>query len=330
MQVRNGVLVPDERKRFEKLMKRLDRATAEAFLAYVATMKSAEVVLEIERLIAAGQIETAIGIVDSHIRKFASVIPRNYTLVGNDTITAVEPFMKRVRPSVAISFNPSHPRAAAQMERQTLSLISRIGNDQRTVVRDALSRSLMDGAGPRQAARAYRDVIGLTPKQVAAVQRYRALLEAGSVDALDRGLADRRYSPRVDTLDARRNYVERLTPAEIDKMVEAYQRKYVKYRAEVIARTETTRTLNEANGEAFAQTLEQAGISDDLVERTWQSSYDARTRDSHREMQDRVVVGMNTQFVTGLGNRADAPGDPNLPAEDVVNCRCVVTYRILT
>lgn len=319
-----------EQDRLEQLMKRLDRATAEAFLAYVATMKSPAMIREIERLIASGNIEEAIRITESHIRKFATVIPQNYTAVGASTASAIEPTFRRIAPRIAISFNPAHPRAAAQMERQTLSLISRITDDQRTSVRNALTEALQDGAGPRKAATAYRDAIGLTDNQRRAVNRYRTLLEAGSIEALDRGLADRRYAPRSDSLSARQEYMDNLSQADIDRMVSAYERKYIKYRSEVIARTETTQTLNAANEEAFAQAMEEAGIGDEYIERTWQFSHDNRTRGSHSNMQVRVVRGLNTPFVTGLGNRAIAPGDPNLPAEDVINCRCTVTHRILT
>lgn len=318
-----------ERERLEKLMKRLDRATAEAFLAYVSAMKSPAMIREVENLLRLNRINEAVSLIDSHIKKFASVIPRNYTAVATDTVTTLEPTIRRLRPRIAISFDPANPRAAAQMERQTLGLISRIGEEQRTSIRNALTEALQGGAGPRQAARAYRDAVGLTDDQRRAVKRYRELLERGSVEALDRGLADRRYSPMGDTLADRRRYVENLTPEDIDRMTDAYQRKYIKYRSEVIARTETTRTLNEANDEAFRQVTEQAEIGDELIERTWQFTHDSRTRDSHRNMQQRVVRGLNTPFVTGLGNRALYPADANLPAEDSIQCRCVATNRIL-
>lgn len=318
-----------EQQRLEELMKRLDRATAEAFLAYVSVMKSPIMIREVERLIAANQINEAIRIIDTHLTRFASVIPRNYTQVANSTVDALEPTIRRLQPRIAISFDPANPRAAAQMQRQSLNLISRIGNEQRTSIRNALTEALNDGEGPRQAARAYRSAIGLTDDQRLAVRRYRDLLEQGSVSALDRGLADRRFAPHSNTLTARREYVEALTPSDIDRMVEAYEQRYVKYRSEVIARTETTQTVNAANEEAFAQVTDQAGIGDELIERTWQSTHDGRTRDSHRNMTTRVVRGLNTPFVTGLGNSAMHPGDPNLPAEDVIQCRCTVTHRIL-
>lgn len=318
-----------EQRRLEELMKRLDRATAEAFLAYVSVMKSPAMIREVERLIRANQINEAISLIDTHLTRFASVIPRNYTQVANSTVDALEPTIRRLRPRIAISFDPANPRAAAQMQRQSLGLISRIGDEQRTSIRNALTEALNDGAGPRQAARAYRSAIGLTDDQRLAVNRYRSLLEQGSVSALDRGLADRRFAPRSDTLAARRDYVESLTPSDIDRMVDAYERKYIKYRSEVIARTETTQTTNAANEEAFAQVTDQAGIGDEFVERTWQYTRDARTRDSHRNLTVGVVRGLNTPFVTGLGNRAMHPGDPSLPAADLIQCRCVSVHRIL-
>lgn len=314
-----------EQRRLEDLMKRLDRKTAEAFAAYVAIMKSDEMIREVERLLAANRTNDAINLVDSHIRKFASVIPRNYALVGESTIEA----NRYIRPRIAISFNPTHPRAVEQMNRQALDLIRDISDTQKLSIRNALAEAFQDGAGPRQAARAYRYAIGLTEKQRQAVKNYRRLLEDGSDSAFDRGLRDARFGPRDTSIAARRAYLESLDQSTIDKMVDAYEAKYIKYRAEVIARTESTRTVNEANDEAFSQTLEQAEIDDSYVERTWQFTHDARTRDSHRNMTLRVVRGMNTPFVTGLGNRAMRPGDPALPADDSIQCRCVATHRIL-
>lgn len=310
-------------------MKRLDAATAEAFLIYVATVRSPAFIREVERLIRVNQIEEAINLIDSHVRRFASVIPRNYTRVGLSTVESLEPTIRRLRPRIAISFDPAHPRAAAQAQRQLLDLISRIGNEQKTAIRTALTEAFNDGAGPRQAARAFRDSIGLTDSQRRAVQRYRELLERGSVAALERGLADGRFSPRLDTLAARKEYLDALTPDDIDRMVASYERRYIKYRSEVIARTETTQTLNAANEEAFTQVIDQAGIGDEFIERTWQYTHDSRTRDSHRNLRTGVVRGMSTPFVTGLGNAALYPCDPSLPAEDRIQCRCTVTHRIL-
>jgi len=323
-----GVL-PTEQQRLEELMKRLDRATAEAFLAYVATMRSPAMIREVQRLLSVNQIEEAIRLIDTHLTRFASVIPRNYTRVAQSTVESLEPTIRRLRPRIAISFDPANPRAAAQMQRQSLDLVSRIGNEQRTAIRTALTEAFNDGAGPRQAARAYRDAIGLTDDQRRAVQRYRETLERGSVSALDAGLADRRFSPVGTSLADRKAYVEGLTAEDIDRMTEAYQRKYVRYRSEVIARTETTRTTNAANEEAFAQVADQAGIGDELIERTWQFTHDGRTRDSHRNMRVGVVRGLNTPFVTGDGNSALYPCDPSLPASDAIQCRCVATHRIL-
>lgn len=319
-----------ELERLEKLMKRLDRATAEAFLAYVATMKSPAMIREVERLITSGLIDDAINLVDSHIRKFAAVVPRNYTIVGESTVAAAEGTIRRIAPRIAISFDPAHPRAVAGMQRQSLDLINRIGNEQKAAIRSALTNAFQEGAGPRQAAIAFRDSIGLTEKQLQHVRNFRTVLENLQItehEALSRGLRDRRFDGRIERAIASG---EPLSKAEIDRMVAAYERKYIKYRTEVIARTESTRTLNSANREANLQVIDATGFTDEQVERTWNSTSDSRTRDSHRNMQVRVVTGIDTPYITGLGNRALHPLDNSLPAEDCIQCRCVETIRFKT
>lgn len=319
-----------EEDRLRKLMEYLDRATAEAFLAYVATMKSPTMLREIERLLSANQVEDAIDLANSHIRRFASVIPRNYTRVANEAVEAAVDPVRRIQPRIAVSFDPAHPRAAAAMRSQSLDLISRIGDEQRNSIRNALTEAFSSGAGPKQAARAYQSAIGLTENQRQAVKRYRGALERaqqGTSDILNRGLRDKRFDAAV-----KRAFEtgEALSQADIDRMVAAYERKYVQYRAEVIARTESAKSLNAANHEATEQVIEAAGFEDDYVERTWRFTHDSRTRDSHRNLRVGVVTGQNTRFVTGLGNSALYPLDPSLPAEDIILCRCVVTIRYKT
>lgn len=316
-----------EHERLEELMKRLDRATAEAFAVYISTMRSDETIREVERLLRLNRINEAIDLVDSHIRKFASVIPRNYALVGNSTAASIEP---TIRPRIAISFDPAHPRAAAQMRQQSLELIREIGTSQRESIRNALTESFAAGDGPRQSARAYRDAVGLTEKQRQAVKNYRTLLETGNTEAFSRGLRDARFGPKDTSAAARSAYLDTLDQSQIDRMVEAYERKYLNYRAETIAQTETTRTLNEANEEAFAQTMEQAGLNDDWIERTWVSTKDKRTRDTHAQMIRRVVIGTQTPFITGGGFQMIRPGAEGAPASEVIRCRCTVIHRIRT
>lgn len=319
-----------ERKRLEELLKELDATTAAAFLEFVRNVRSPAMIREVERLLGVNQIDEAINLIDSHVRKFASVIPRNQTRVGISTVEAAESSIRRIQPRIAISFDPAHPRAAAAMQQQSLDVITRIGGEQKTAIRSALTEAFQEGANPRQAARVYRDSIGLTEKQLQHVKNYRSALQGaqnGVSDILNRGLRDKSFDGAV-----KRAFEsgERLSDAEIDRMVAAYEQRYIKYRSEVIARTESAKSVNAANHEATQQVMEAAGFEDDYIERTWQYTHDSRTRDSHRNLQKGVVIGQNTPFITGLGNSALYPLAGTLPKEDLIQCRCTVTVRYRT
>lgn len=89
-------------------------------------------------------------------------------------------------------------------------------------------------------------------------------------------------------------------------------------RGYTVARTETTSALN-AGHWAVARSL-GSNPEVGLTGREWLDVGDNDTRDSHR-VANGQVVGVNAPFIVG-GYEARFPGDPFLPAEDRVNCRC--------
>lgn len=89
-------------------------------------------------------------------------------------------------------------------------------------------------------------------------------------------------------------------------------------RAEVIARTETHAAMQYGS-------LEAADATGVVQSKTWVSASDARTREDHVEM-DGQTVPMEDAF-TGPCDGMLFPGDPIGPAEQVINCRCVLVYN---
>ena len=85
------------------------------------------------------------------------------------------------------------------------------------------------------------------------------------------------------------------------------------YGARRIARTETTDAINKAQ-------LIAADTSGKVDVKVWLSAMDEETRDTHAEanMQEVPLTG---RFEVG-GYGCDYPGDPSLPVEELVNCRC--------
>lgn len=242
----------------------------------------------------------------------------------------VENVARGLRPSVGITFDPTNPRAAQAARDLTYEFIRQVSDEQKDAVRRAVTEALQEGRGPKEAARAFRDSIGLTATQQEAVKNYRRLLESGSTEAFDRALADQRFKPKNP--DNNQAYLDALTPDQIDKMVDRYEERYIQYRADTIATTEATTATSAANHEAMLQTLDAAEIDPDNVEKKWNSTKDGRTRPSHvylGAVGNNTVMGMDTLFTSGLGNKLMYPGDLRAPAADRIRCRCVCTYRIV-
>lgn len=89
----------------------------------------------------------------------------------------------------------------------------------------------------------------------------------------------------------------------------------VAWQAERIVRTETARTFSIANRRA---TEAAKKVLPELLKQ-WFTNLDGRERDSHRRIHQEVRP-MGRRFSNGLMH----PLDPSGPAEEVVNCRCVL------
>lgn len=106
--------------------------------------------------------------------------------------------------------------------------------------------------------------------------------------------------------------------ARIDSVLSTTASERWPNRATVIARTETIGALNAGRADAFRVV---AADSDDQLYTMWLATSDDRTRPDHREAEgQRVPVG--TPFQVG-GHELRFPGDPEGPANQTIQCRCV-------
>ena len=87
------------------------------------------------------------------------------------------------------------------------------------------------------------------------------------------------------------------------------------WRAERIARTETTAALNLG----YEESLRAVGVK----RKMWVTAHDERVRDSHRDMEG-VIVDLDDYFVLPSGARLRFPCDPEGQPEEVINCRCTI------
>ncbi|HUY88798.1 MAG TPA: phage minor head protein [Pirellulales bacterium] len=90
-------------------------------------------------------------------------------------------------------------------------------------------------------------------------------------------------------------------------------------RARTIARTETTNMLN-AGQDVARQELSREGL---ITGKEWFATYDGLTRPTHFAANGQRK-GVDEDFDVG-GHPAKYPGDPELPAKERANCRCVAS-----
>lgn len=325
-QIGKAISRKGERERLEKLRKLIERRLKAAYEEFLASFEDAGIKAQIREAIETNNIDTLITIAATQ----SSIIGNAVPLAMITTAVAETDHLKTILPKslkgpgISIGFDPSHPRAAEKMQAAKLELITEFTNKQRDSVRQALTRAFQTGEGPRKVATAFVDSVGLTSSQEAAVANYRALLEAGSQQALERDLRDRRFDRTV----ARAVSTDTpLSQDAIDRMVNRYRDNYLRYRVETIARTESTRALSIARQEAAIQMAEDIGIDPERIVRVWNATLDNRVRDIHASM-DGDETGLEEPFTDGAGNQLMFPGDSSAPPETTINCRCTVSTRI--
>lgn len=319
--------IRDTKERIDGLIDREERRIALLLQAAIRNVTTKLDMAEIARLIEAGQLEEALAFTREIADQLGLAAQTSFITAGTSTAAWLSGSGLGT-----ILFDQVNERAVAAMRANTLRLINEFTAEQRRATRLALTDGVARGLNPREQARAFRASIGLTAKQQLAVQRYRAALErvgaqgvprGEQAQALKRALRDARSDRSIKR--AMRDMIP-LPAAQIDSMVDRYQAHYIKYRSEVIARTEALASVHEGVEEAFAQGAEQGPFELDDLEREWDSSGDARVRDTHRYL-DGQKKKFGVPWETSNG-RIRYPGDPLAPASERVQCRCVLLTRV--
>lgn len=89
-----------------------------------------------------------------------------------------------------------------------------------------------------------------------------------------------------------------------------------------IIRTEGQRAINKGQDDLYMKAIE-AGVEGNMV---WDATLDHRTRPDHGRM-DGVKKSADGYYHGAIG-KAQYPGDPNLPADQSINCRCHERFEI--
>lgn len=305
-----------------------------AWLSAMAGIRDARSLQQIADLLSTGRIEEAMNVFGPNISTLNRTWNRILTEAGEQTATDLQAALRGAgRGEVVVNFDIVNDRAVRAMQENNLRMIREFTDQQRRATRQALLDGIERGANPLEQARGFRDSIGLTERQQRAVSNFERLLRDNDPQALQRALRDRRFDATVRR--AIRNG-EPLSNDQIQRMVDRYRQRMITHRSNVIARTESLRAVHEGQHQGIRQAVDQGLVSDDEIIRQWNTAGDERVRSlentdgvtSHRTMHNQTVRGVDATFTSGGGNQLRYPTDPEAPAADTIQCRCVVSERL--
>lgn len=210
-----------------------------------------------------------------------------------------------------------NPHAVSYAEERATQLAGRTTREAREVVRTTVTDALRFGGPPAQTARTIREVIGLAPRQAAAVGNYaRALVEAAEEGLPGSTLASR-FS--LSPISGR----SRVTGARVDDLITKYAERQRAYRARMIARTETFRAANAGNMLSWQDAARQGLIDKNAAQRIWVTNLDERTCPTCGPM-DGQVIAFSAEFEGTAGkNVVRAQYPPIHPS-----CRCTMSLDV--
>jgi hypothetical protein len=308
----------DPASRLRNLIDNAEPRIRRIFLEAVLKVRNLNTLDEIADLIELGRIDEALLLVNSIPQAVAAEVNFTFVDAGDNTAQVIANVV-----GVPVTFDQVNSRAVNIMRQNQLELISGLTQEQILATREALTFGIQQGMNPRDQARQFRESIGLTYRQQQAVNNYRMLLQSGSREVFNRQLRDRRFD---STIRNAINNDQPLTKEQIDRMVSRYSERYLKYRSEVIARTEALRAVHEGSEEMYQQAFDAGQLDRERVTRYWSTSQDTRVRDAHNGMngQKRLV---GETFLSDSGNEILYPGDPSAPASETIQCRCAIATR---
>lgn len=291
----------------------------DAFLRAIDATKGGFPKKALEEALMTGDINAALAVLDSPIFEGAlrgqGIDPKatSFQEALRDTFTGgAQNALVQLPKNIAAqtSFDLLNPETVKFLEGYELDLIRQVSTDTKEGLREIIMQAINEGGHPRQQAIKIREIIGLTDRQTQAVNRFEQLLrnvgdeDISLQDLLNRKLRDRRF-------DATILRGKKLTEKQIQQMRDRYVQRYLKYRAEVIARTESIRAANAGQMELWRQGIQQGTLPQELMVR-WIVTPDDRLCPICEPL-DGEVVRIGELFSVGI---EFPPAHPQ--------CRCTV------
>lgn len=298
-----------------------ERQTQQVFLDIVQYLQERNQLGEIATLLERGvPIDDVIADLDRVAAQLSAEVVGTYLLATQSAAQVITEAIK-----APVTYDAASYRAVEFAQAARLDSIREFTVAQRNMVRQVVTSGVERGLNPRAQAREVRASLGLTQHQTSQVDRYRQLLLERDPKVLEYKLRDGRFDR---TIRAAFDRDQPLTRDQVAMMTDRYRERWVNYRSEVIARTESLRAVHLGTEEMWQQAVNEGEVEEDEIQRIWRTAADHRVRHSHRFMAGQKR-SFKEPFKSGNGNLLRFPCDPMAPASDTVQCRCVVVTRLV-
>ncbi|WP_414461819.1 head morphogenesis protein [Hyphomicrobium sp. DY-1] len=331
------------RKRIEELLQEHAPLLQKAFLEGVKDLRSNAnlrlIVAALERNDIDGAIKS-LNLDPAAFRAFDRALTAAFDSGGIAATAYISSQAVRSGIAAVFRFNARDPRAESWLLDHSSTMITRILDDQRVMVRNILSAGLREGSNPRTIALSLTGrinratgvreggAIGLTSMQEKYARTALAELTSGDPalmrNYLTRGRRDKRSDRAV--LAAIRNG-EGLSLTDAEAIVGRYRSGLLNLRGETIARLEAKAALHQSEHESFLQAVGTGQVNQSDVQRTWRHVGNLHPREQHISM-DGQTVGLEEPFTAPDGTKLMYPCDPDAPVSHTANCHCQVDTTI--
>jgi hypothetical protein len=318
-------MTPQQRRALDRLQRQARTLAPELVAAILAAFKLIRErmpMAEVERLIRAGRITEVVNaaapadLIERALNPSTQALTQGVLRSARQTI----PLLPARARDIIVGFNELNPNIIDAIRALDTATIRTLVPEMQTAIRQSVEAGIRDGINPRAMARELRETIGLAPNQSEAVRNFRRKLEGGPraavyKDALDSPLRDRRFDSVVRRAMANG---EKLTPAQIDRMVSAYQRRFIARNAETHARTAALDAQKVGQQLAWEESKASGALGDAEVIAVWVTNLDGRERPEHNAANG-ITRPLDGVYSTGQ----------SYPGEGEWNCRCSEIFRVV-
>lgn len=220
----------------------------------------------------------------------------------------------------------TNPHAIQAAQEQAVALVGSVRRGSERTVRALVTRATRGELTVDEVARLLRTSIGLTPRQAQAVANYSQAVADYADGRLSGGALRSRYA-MADRGMIRGGYQSAgMTDAQQAKAVDRYSARWLKFRAETIARTETLKAVNKGLLLSWEQAVAEGYLSSaSLME--WIATGDDRTCFRCSQLDGtRILLG--AQFTVPGLTEGDIAG-VSLESQPPVHPRCRCTLGVV-